>query len=336
MVFVTGGTGLLGSHLLVELTQQHNAITAIYRNETKISTVKECFRYYLRDKADTCFSKIIWKKCDIMDVPFLEEAMKNHKIIYHCAGMVSYNRNDFSQMMDINRYGTANMVNIALSLDVQQFCYVSSSAAVGNKEIPSEVEVDEDGKWVLDEETSGYSISKYSAEKEVWRGINEGLNAVIVNPTVIIGAGSWKESSMKIVNTIRKQSKYYTPGENAFVDARDVAQIMVELVRRKISNERFLCTGENASFKYLFEVVAKELGKKPPSVKVPYKLMKFIWRLSSLWAVLTFSKAKITHAVVRNAYSTIKFSNKKLKNSLGYTFRPLEEMIRNAVKGRLD
>lgn len=335
MVFVTGGTGLLGSHLLVELTQQHDSITAIYRDAIKIETVKNCFKYYLKEKAETHFNKIIWKEGDIMDIPLLEEMMKNHKIIYHCAGMVSYNKRDFTQMMEINRYGTANMVNIAMDLGVEKFCYVSSSAAVGNKDIPSGTEVDENGKWVLDEETSGYSVSKYSAEKEVWRGINEGLKAVIVNPTVIIGAGKWSESSMKIFNTIRKNSKYYPPGANAFVDARDVAQIMIELVHRNISNERFLCTGENVTFKRLFDIVAKELNQNPPSKEIHLRMMKFVWRLASLWAVLTFSKPKMTKMVVRNAFSTMKFSNRKVKDTLGHEFHTLEEMVENGVKGRL-
>ncbi len=335
MVFVTGGTGLLGSHLLIELTQQYDGITAIYRDATKIATVKECFQYYLKERGIECFEKITWVECDILEIPFLEEVMKGHKIIYHCAGMVSYHKRDFSRMLEINRYGTANMVNVALAIGVQQFCYVSSSAAVGNKDIPEEVEVDEQGKWVLDDETSGYAISKYSAEKEVWRGINEGLNAVIVNPTVIIGAGDWKESSMKIFNTIQKNSKYYPSGANAFVDARDVARIMIQLVQHNVLNERFLCTGENARFKKLFTVVAKALDLKTPKREMNYRLMKLVWRLSSFWAAITFSKSSMTKSVARSSCSITKYSNQKIKDVLGYNFYTLEEMVENAVKGQL-
>jgi nucleoside-diphosphate-sugar epimerase len=335
MVFVTGGTGLLGSHVLVELTQQHDQITAIYRNKSKIDTVKKCFDFYLKESAELHFNRIIWKKCDILDIPSLEEELQGHKIIYHCAAIVSFAKRDFNQMMNINRYGTANMVNLSLDLGVEKFCFVSSTAAVGTKDIPSDVEVDENGKWILTDETSGYSVTKYSAEKEVWRGMNEGLNAVIVNPSVIFGAGDWNESSMKIFKSIAKGLKFYAPGANAFVDARDVARIMVELMNRNISGERFLCIGENAKFKRLFDLIAKELNQKPPNKKVNPFLMGITWRLSVLWAILTFSKPLITKSAAHNAFNTTKYNNQKIRKAIDYKFYSLEETVENAVKGRI-
>jgi|SRR5690554_54870 len=335
MVFVTGGTGLLGSHLLVELTQQHDQITAIYRNKSKIDTVRKCFDFYLKENADQFFNKITWRACDILDIPSLEEEMEGHKIVYHSAAIVSFSKRDFSKMMEINRYGTANIVNISLDLGIEKFCFVSSTAAVGTKDIPSEVEVDENGKWILTDETSGYSVTKYSAEKEVWRGMNEGLNVVIVNPSVIFGAGDWSESSMKIFRTISKGLKFYSLGANAFVDARDVARIMVELMNHNIFNERFLCVGENAKFKHLFELISQELNQKPPSKKVNPILMGITWRLSVLWAVLTLSKPLITKSAARNAFNTTKYSNKKIKEKIDYKFYTLEETVENAVKGRI-
>src|SRR5690554_5721883 len=335
MVFVTGGTGLLGSHLLVELTQQHDEITAIYRDEDKIETVEECFEFYLKEEAKKHFKKIKWKKCDVLDVPRLEELMSGHQIVYHCAAIVSFAKQDLNKMLEINRYGTANMVNISLHLGIEKFCYVSSTAAVGNKDIPEEVEVTEEGKWVLTEDTSGYSVTKYSAEKEVWRGINEGLNAVIVNPSIIFGAGDWEESSMKIFKTISKGMKFYSPGANAFVDARDVARIMIELMNRNTFNNRYLCIGENAKFQHLFELVAKELDIKPPSKKVNPILMGITWRLSVAWAALTFSKPLITKSAAHNAFKTTKYSSQKIKDAIGYQFYTLEETVENAVKGRI-
>lgn len=335
MVLVTGGTGLLGSHLLVELTQQHDQITAIYRNQSKIDTVKKCFDFYLAENATFYFNKINWIMCDVLDIPQLEEVMTGHKIIYHCAAIVSFAKNDFHHMLEINRYGTANMVNLALTLGIEKFCFVSSTAAVGTKDIPSEVEVDEKGKWILTNQTSGYAITKYSAEKEVWRGINEGLNAVIVNPSIIFGAGDWEESSMKIFKTIAKGLKFYSPGANAFVDARDVSRIMVTLMNRNIFNERFLCIGANAKFKHVFDLVAHQLNKKPPSRKVSPFLMGMTWRLSVLWAGITFSKPLITKYSANNAFKTTKYSNQKIKEKIGYSFYSLEETVENAVKGRL-
>src|SRR5690554_2118610 len=335
MVFVTGGTGLLGSHLLVELTQQHDQITAIYRNKSKIDTVRKCFDFYLKENADQFFNKITWRACDILDIPSLEEEMEGHKIVYHSAAIVSFSKRDFSKMMEINRYGTANIVNISLDLGIEKFCFVSSTAAVGNKDIPAEVEVDENGKWILTDETSGYSVTKYSAEKEVWRGIEEGLNAVIVNPSVIFGAGDWSESSMKIFKTIKNGLKFYSPGANAFVDARDVARIMTKLMNSSVFEKRFLCIGENAKFKRLFDLIAKELKQKAPSRKVNPFLMGITWRLSVLWGVITFSRPLITKSAAHNAFNTIKYSSQKVKDELDYEFYTLEETVENAVKGRL-
>lgn len=336
MVFVTGGTGLLGSHLLVELTQQHDKITAIYRDKSKISRVKQCFDFYLKETAESNFKKITWKECDVLDIPTLEEVIGGHTIVYHCAGLVSFSKRDFSDMIEINRYGTANMVNLALDFNIEKFCYVSSTAAVGNKDIPSNEEVDENGKWILTDKTSGYSISKYSAEKEVWRGVNEGLNAVIVNPSVIFGAGSWEESSLKIFKTIKNGLKFYSSGANAFVDARDVSKIMVTLMNRNIFNERFLCIGENARFQDVFKLIAKELNQKPPTIKASLFLSRIVWRLSVLWATITFTKPLITKSATRNAYETIKYSNQKIKKAIDFEFYSLKDTIENTVKGRLD
>jgi nucleoside-diphosphate-sugar epimerase len=335
MIFVTGGTGLIGSHLLVELAQKHSKITAIYRDETKISTVEKLFDYYLKDKSTSCFEKISWVQCDVLNVPELEEVMKGHSIVYHCAAVVSFKRRDFSKMMKINRYGTANIVNLCLHLNVDKLCYVSSTAAVGNKDVPEDQLVDENGKWILTDDTSGYSITKYSAEKEVWRGIEEGLNAVMVNPSIVIGAGDWTESSLVIFNSISKGLKFFSPGSNAFVDARDVVKIMILLVENDIKSERYLCIGENSSFKSLFELIAKHLNQNPPKYQVSPILMGIAWRLSVFWSVMTFSSPTITKSSARSAFKNIKFSNEKVRKALNYDFYSLEESVENAVAGKV-
>lgn len=335
MVFVTGGTGLIGSHLLVELVQKHERITAIYNDPKKIDTVKEVMHFYLGDRASDLFDRITWKVCNILDVTLLAEVMKGHEIVYHCAAIVSFKRRDFSKMMKVNRYGTANVVNVCLELGVKKLCYVSSTAAVGNKDIPEDQLVDEHGKWILTDDTSGYSITKYSAEKEVWRGIEEGLDAVMVNPSIVFGAGKWTESSLVIFDQVRKGLKFYSPGANAFVDARDVAKIMVDLVDNNISRERFLCIGENVPFKKVFDTIAAQLGKRPPKYKVSPILMGIAWRLAVFWSVITFSSPAITKSSAQSAFKRIRFSNRKVKEQLDHSFYTLSEMVENAVNGRV-
>lgn len=336
MIFVTGGTGLIGSHLLVKLSQSEEAITAIYRNKSKIENVRRLFDYYLNDAGKKAFQKINWVACNILDVTRLGELMKGHRHVYHCAAIVSFKRRDFNKMMEINRYGTANVVNVALDLGIEKLCYVSSTAAVGNKDIDKTEEVTEEGKWIVTDQTSGYSLSKYSAEKEVWRGIEEGLNAVIVNPSIVFGAWDWNESSMVIFNTIRKGLRFYSPGTNAFVDARDVAEIMVKLTNSAISSERYLCVAENMPFKDLFTKIADELNVSPPKHPVSPTLMGLAWRLSVLWAVLTFSSPVITKSAAQSAFKTIKYSNDKVRKELDFTFIPIEQTIKNAILGRIN
>lgn len=335
MIFVTGGTGLIGSHLLVKLSQKHDAITAIYRNQSKIETVKQCFDYYLKDQAEKYFQKITWKECDILDVPLLDDCMQGHTEVYHCAGFVSFDRRDFNDLIQINRYGTKNMVNVALSLGVEKFCYVSSTIAVGNKDIPESVEITEDEKWVKTDDTPGYSISKYSAENEVWRGMEEGLNIVIVNPSVVIGAGNWKESSLAIFDSVEKGMPFYPPGANAYVDARDVVNIMTSLMEKNIFNERYICVGENAKFKTFLDLIAKGLGKKPPSIALKPFMMQLGYYLSSIGKVLVFSRSKITKSLTKSSFGVAKFSNQKIVDTLGYKFYSLEESVDNAIKGRI-
>jgi len=334
MIFITGGTGLIGSHLLVELTKENNHITAIYRDSKKIKTVRQVFDFYLGKESERCFSLIKWVVCDILNSVELEEAMKNHSVVYHCAATVSFKRKDYTKMMRTNRTGTEHIVNLCLDLNVEKLCYVSSTAAVGNKDIPSDVEITEKGVWEKTDETSGYSISKYSAEKEVWRGIEEGLNAVIVNPSVVIGAGDWNESSLVIFRTIENGLKFYSPGANAFVDARDVAKIMIELVQTDITNERFLCIGENLSFQSLFIAIADHLGKKRPKHKVSPLLMGIAWRLATFWAAITLRSPAITKSSARSAFNVSKFSNRKIKEAIKFEFTPIEKAVENAVAYR--
>lgn len=332
MIFVTGGTGLLGSHLLLELAQREKPIRAVYRSEQKLMLTKELFQYYLKDKSEVIFKKIEWIKGDILDVPFLESAMNGCHEVYHCAAIVSFHKKDFNRMIRVNREGTFNMVNVALLHNVKQFCYVSSTAALGSVE---GIMINEDTPWKNGPDISGYSVSKYSAEKEVWRGVEEGLNAVIVNPSVIIGAGDWNESSLTMFKTIQKGLKYYPSGGNATVDARDVVQIMLLLMDKQIFNERFLCVGSNQSFEHLMTVISKAMSIQPPSKSGKKSLVKVVKLGLDLWSLLTGKRTSITSETIENLYATRKYDNSKVKRTLNFEFTSLEESVKNAVNGRI-
>lgn len=337
MILVTGGTGLIGSHLLYELTKEENgSITAIYRNENKISTVKKVFEFYNFKNADHQFNKITWIKCDVLDIVALEDEVKKATNVYHCAAIVSFRKKDFAKMMQINRQGTANIVNLCVDHNIEKLIHVSSTAAIGTPPKQEQRPVTEKEKWVNSSKNSGYSVSKYSSENEVWRGVEEGLNAAIVNPSVVFGAGDWNESSLTVLKSIEKGLKFYPPGANAFVDARDVAEIMVRLMNSEIHSERFLLIGENTTFKNMFSTIAEKLNKKTPSIKVSKILMGFAWRIASFWAWVTRKPSAITKETARSAFNTTEFDASKIKKELNYNFYTLDEMISNAVKGKVN
>lgn len=334
MIFVTGGTGVLGSHLLYRLAVGKYRIRAIFRDGSKISRVEQLFRYYDAENADELLSRIEWVECDVLDVVTLEEVMAGCDTAYHCAAVVSFHRRDFFRMMKINRQGTANIVNIALELNYKKLCFVSSTAAVAvNEEFP-EAALVETNKWVQGPETSGYSISKYSSEKEVWRGVEEGLDAIIINPSMIFGPGNWDESSLTIFRTVAEGFKFYTHGANAFVDVRDVTEAMVRLMESDIKNERFLCTGTNISFKRLFELMAAAMKVKPPYIYAN-SFMSNIARRMSWFKGLFTGKRTLTRETVRSAHSVTTYDSSKLQKAIGLNFRPIEETIENTVKGRM-
>lgn len=332
MILVTGATGLLGSHVLVELSKTNQSIRALYRRPEGIKKVEKLFQFYFPESFTEKFASIEWFSCDIEDVCTVEAAMENISIVYHCAALVSFRRRDYGKMVRINRRGTENLVNLSLEKKVTHFCHVSSTAAVGKPDNAANLIVKETNKWEENSHTSGYALSKHLAEKEVWRGVEEGLNAVIVNPSVILGAGNWEESSLTIFRTINHNLKFYTLGANAVVDARDVAKIMVELVNKSVYNERFLLIGENLSFLDLLSKIAIRLGKKPPSFSTPRFFAEVAWRILSLLSIFTRKAPTLTRETVNSAYSTTRYDSEKIKKELNYTFFTSDEMIDNAVK----
>jgi dihydroflavonol-4-reductase len=334
MIFVTGGTGLLGSNLLVELANTSDEITAIYRDKSKIARVETLFEKLDAQHGKTNFKKINWVYCDVLDVVSLEEAMQNAEYVFHCAALVSFRRRDFPQMMKINRRGTFNIVNLCLDLKVKKLIYVSSTAAVGKDQIGEKSLVVETNKWVQSPQTSGYSISKYSAEKEVWRGVEEGLNAVIINPSVIFGPGSWSESSLTIFRTLASGLKFYTKGANAFVDVRDVVKAMLLLKDSDISGQNYLCTGTNISFRDLFRLISKKLAVKEPTIFANRFMCEIAWRLASLLALFG-KKATLTKESVQSSQAIVIYDSSKIKSALNFDFHSIEDTIDYTIKNKL-
>ena len=310
MILVTGGTGLVGAHLLFHLLNENQPIRAIYRNEKKFDTVKRIFGYYTNN-ADTLFDTIEWVKADLNNIPQLTEAFKDITHVYHCAAFVSFEPDKFNLLQKTNIKGTANIVNFCIDHKVEKLCYVSSIAALGaslnNKAIT------EDTEWNKEIDNSVYAITKYGAELEVWRGTQEGLDAVIVNPGVIIGPGIWRYGSGSLIKMIYNGLKYYTTGSTGYVDVNDVVKAMIQLVKSDIKNERYILVSENLSFKDFFTKTANYLDVKPPQKEAKPWLLNIAWRLDWLKHKLTRKRRVLSKQTANSAVTTTIYSNNKIK-----------------------
>jgi len=324
MILVTGGTGLLGSHLLFDLLKKDKPVKAIFRNAGKKEIVKKIFSYY-SDNADELFSGIEWAEADLLDHGSLEMAMEGISEVYHCGAVVSFYPEDHRKMWKVNIGGTANLVNLSLDREIEKFCYVSSVATLGRAE--NNGLSDEDTFWIPSKKNSVYSQTKYGAEREVWRGIAEGLHAVIVNPSVILGPGFWDDNS-GLFPLVHKGLKYYTRGVNGYVDARDVVRAMIRVMDQNEFGERFVVSADNLSYQELFTLMAKYLGRPAPNVNVPPAMTKIAWRVEAVRSFLTRSKPEVTREMAITTAQVYAYSNEKIRKRTGIEFISPEESIR--------
>ncbi|MEO8854231.1 MAG: NAD-dependent epimerase/dehydratase family protein, partial [Ginsengibacter sp.] len=273
--------------------------------------------------------------CDILDVVSLEKVMQGIEYVYHCAALVSYDPKDRQRLLKINIEGTANVVNACTNEGIEKLVHVSSVAALGRIR-PGEM-VTEKMNWTEESSNSIYGKSKYYGEMEVWRGVAEGMKAVIVNPSLILGGDNWETGSSAIFKNAFNEFKWYTEGVSGCVDVRDVARAMILLMKSDISGKRFILSGENVPFRELFTSIAKCFGKKPPHKKVTPFLAELIWRLEAAKGMLTGGNRLLTKETVYTAQAKVYFDNSKIlkalpqfhfteiKNTIEFTCKQLKE-----------
>jgi nucleoside-diphosphate-sugar epimerase len=325
MILVTGGTGLLGSHLLLNLVKRTQKVRAIYRTEEKRNSVLTLFGYY-ESEPKALWNKIEWAKGDVLDIPSLEDAFEGVNEVYHCAAAVTFLPKDRPYMNAVNVEGTANVVNLCLENDGVRLCHVSSVAAIGRD--GSEELINENNEWKDTSHNAAYAISKHFAELEVWRGIMEGLNAFMVNPSLIVGPGDWNASTGAMFRRTWNDLPFYTRGGNCFVDVRDVAEAMVRLMDTSVQNERFIIGAENRKFKDVFERIAKKMGKRPPRFEATPFLTELTWRFESIVSAVTGKKPFITKEVAHHALQINRYDNTKLLKTLpDFSYRDFDETI---------
>ncbi|HLK30951.1 MAG TPA: NAD-dependent epimerase/dehydratase family protein [Puia sp.] len=318
MVFVTGGTGFLGSYIIKELVEKNYAVRAIRRSK-KIP-------FYISPEI---LNKVEWIDGDVLDVVTLEEAMTGADAVIHAAAKVSFQPKERKEMYKTNIEGTANVVNTALSLNIKKMVHVSSIAALG-RTMEGE-KVDETKQWKDSKHNTNYAISKYHGEMETWRAIGEGLNAVIVNPSTVIGFGDWNTTSCAIFKTVYDQLPWYTNGINGFIDVEDAAKAIGRLMENDITNERFILSGETSSFREVFNLIADEFGKRHPTMEATPFLAAIAWRIEKIKSMFTGKPSILTKESAMLAMTKTYFDNSKILKALpDFSFTPLQQTIKKA------
>lgn len=312
MILVTGATGFLGAELVKQLTDQNTSVRAIRRSSSKIPTL-------LENNA-----LVTWHIADINEPEDLADAFEGITKVYHCAATVSFDPKDKAKLLKINIEGTANIVNLCLENNIR-LLHVSSIAALG---FPKKDElISEKHFWDYDPKAHNYAISKYQGEMEVWRGIAEGLDAVIVNPAVIIGKNAGYTGSGAIFKLVKEGLKFYTDGATGIVDVEDTAKCMILLMDSDVTAERFTLSADNLHYRDFFAEIAKGFGIKAPSKETKRWMLGIAWRAAKLASIFTGKPAALTKDAARSSFNLSYYTNQKITATFNFKFKPLDQSI---------
>ena len=324
VVFITGGTGFIGSYIIKNLIQKGYTVRAI-RRSSKLP-------FYIPDEI---LKKVQWVEGDVLDIVSLHDAMQDAEAVIHAAAIVSFSKKERHRMYHVNVEGTANVVNAAIENKVKRFLHVSSVAALG-RTTKTET-INELKKWEENKSNTHYAISKHHSELHVWRGFAEGLEGVVINPSTVLGYGDWHQSSCAIFKNAYKEFPWYTKGINGFVGVEDVAETTVQLLFSEITQKKFIVNGENRSFQQVFNTIANGFHKKHPHKEATKAMGEIAWRLERLKEIFTGKKALLTRETAKVAHSKTSFDNSALLNALpGFQFTPLEAVIKTACEKYLE
>lgn len=325
MIFVTGATGLVGARIAFDLLQEGERLRLLRRASSDIDLFIRILKFYNQNQpVDDLLAAIEWIEGDVLDRSSLDYGLQDCSHCIHAAAMVSFHPRDREQMYEVNGEGTSNVVNACLKANVR-LGHVSSVAAIGRTS--AKQRLNETADWVDSEYNTAYAKSKYRAEMEVWRGIEEGLDAVIVNPVIVLGAGSAAMSSGTLFGTVQRGVKYFTNGTASLVDVRDVSQLMIRLTKSDISAERFVLSAGRLRYRSMLEMIAEVLGKEGPSKKASKWMLSLAWRAAWLKDVLTRSKSPISRETARSATSDYRYDSQKIKTLYDYEFIQIKDAI---------
>jgi nucleoside-diphosphate-sugar epimerase len=329
-VLLTGATGFLGAHLAIDLLESGYTVKATRRAGSSLQEFELISKF--RGVNEQLLTNLHWVECDILDTLALAEAMQGVEQVYHTAAIVSFWSRRFDTMMHTNVEGTANVVNCALEAGVNKLCYASSIAALG-REKSGDI-IDENTPWRDGKFNTQYAISKFRAEMEVWRGVEEGLPATIVNPGIILGEGKWDKGSCRLVDAAYKGLSFYTKGTNGYVDVRDVSRAMQQLMESDIVNERYVMVAENLEFKDLFTRMAAKFNQPAPKIAVGSTLSQIARLVYWVKSLISGKEPLVTKETARNSLQSFNYISDKIKKDLSFEFTPINQTIERACEAR--
>lgn len=319
MVFITGITGLIGSQIAKNLHQRGEKIRALIRPSSDLSLINEIKGH------------IDFVEGDVLDVDLLEKALQEVDYVVHAAAIISFGSGGEETMFKVNVEGTRNLVNLCLSMPVKKLLHVSSVAALGRDK--RTIEIDEQSKWVKSDLNSMYAVSKYLAELEVWRGLEEGLSAVIINPSVVLGPGDWTRSSTQLVKQVWEHSLFAPKGTVSYVDLRDVGDIAEHLLFSDVDGKRFIVSAGQITYFDLFTRLSHLLGKPSPKIEIGRKKALIYWLFSNLFLRIIGKKPLLTRQAIRMLGRHFQYRNDEIEQLLGYKFREIDNTLHWTVQG---
>lgn len=327
MILLTGGTGLVGAHIAFEILSKGGKVRALKRKGSSTATTEKIFRFY---EGEHLLKNIEWVEGDLLDLGSLEDAMKGITQVYHCAAMISFFPKDRDQMIQANIEGTANVVNVAMDEGVKKFCHISSIAALGQTVDGSMI--NENIWWKNDPSNSWYAISKYGAEREVWRATEEGMDVIILNPAFIVGPGDTSKSSSELFGVLKKGIKYYSLGVSGYVDVRDVANSAVKLMESEVKNERFILSAGNFTYKEFFDKILEVFGQPKTSVNTGKFSLALAWRAEKILAKLTGRRPRVTKETAQSALQQNFYDGSKITKAIAFAYREMDVTIRETAR----
>jgi len=328
MIFVTGGTGFLGAHIIAALATENVKLRVLKRKLSSTDFLKSTLKRY---NVSEFFDKIEWVEGDLLDYGVLNEGLKGIEYVIHAAAIVSFDNKKFKTVTNNNIKGTSNLIDASLSNNVRRFCHISSIAAIGDNEDGNLI--NESTEWLNFKGNSAYSISKYYSEMHVWRGITEGLKGVILNPSVIIGVGNWKTDLSSLFLKISKGHKFYTSGSTGFVDVFDVANIVKTFtLKSDVNNERFIVSAENISYKNLLLLIANSLNCTNQLKLVSDNKIKKIIAINKLANRIIRKNLFYDNNLLKTSIKKLNYSNEKLLNLTSYKFKSIKESVEEIAK----